>query len=210
MSIVGKNLRGKKLQGAIYEVGCGNGFFLEAAKDAGFEEIVGIEPSRIAVSKARSDIRPHLISSMMKNSLLDVNKFDIGVMFHTLDHLSDPIATLTACIESLKKGGVFIVAVHNESSWSSRLLRNKSPIFDVEHTYLFNKLTAKKLFEKAGLINIEYSSYSNCYSLAYIIHLIPIPVQVRRRILSGYLGKLLLKIKIVLPLGNIWISGIKQ
>ena len=210
LKIVARNIPIKKKQGAIYEIGCGNGFFLEVAKDVGFDVVAGVEPSKAAISKARSDIRKNLIASMMRSSLLENDKFDIGVMFHTLDHLADPATTLAACLQSLKKDGVFIAAVHNEKSWSSRLLRAKSPIIDVEHTYLFNKKTAKDLFEKVGFVNIKSRSYLNCYSLAYIIHLIPIPVSMRKKILSGNIGKLLLKIKVTLPLGNIWISGIRQ
>ncbi len=210
LKIVARNLPVEKMQGSMYEIGAGNGFFLEAAKDAGFSVIVGIEPSNEAISKARADIRKNLIPSMMKSSLLEINKFDIGVMFHTLDHLADPVDTLTACFQSLKKGGVFIAAVHNENSWSARLLKAKSPIIDIEHTYLFNRNTAKKLFEKVGFIKIKSRGYMNCYSLAYIIHLIPIPLNIRKRILYGNIGKLLLKIKITLPLGNIWVAGIKQ
>jgi SAM-dependent methyltransferase len=210
LNIVARNLPAEKMQGSIYEIGCGNGFFLEAAKDAGFNVIVGVEPSNEAISKARSDIRKNLIPSMMKSSLLEINKFDIGVMFHTMDHLADPVSTLTACFQSLKKDGIFIAAVHNEKSWSARLLKAKSPIIDVEHTYLFNKKTAEKLFEKVGFVNIKSRSYMNCYSLAYIIHLIPIPLSIRKKILSGIIGKLLLKIKVTLPLGNLWVSGIKQ
>lgn len=194
---------------SIFEIGGGNGFFLEAAKDFGFNKIVGVEPSEAAIAAAREDIRPHLIASMMSDSVLPKNSFQMGVMFHTLDHLSNPLQTLSDCFDALESGGTFLVAVHNERSWTARLMREKSPIIDVEHTYLYSLKTGICIFEKVGFQNVRSGSNKNNYSLAYILHLLPISQTLRKFILDSWLGNLLTKIKIKLPLGNIWISGIK-
>jgi SAM-dependent methyltransferase len=127
MSLVRNILDKNALPRSIFEVGGGNGFFLEAAKDFGFITVAGVEPSIAAISAAREDIKPHLIASMMSRSVLPENSFQVGVMFHTLDHLPDPIQTLKDCLVALESGGTFVVAVHNEQSWSARILRNKSP-----------------------------------------------------------------------------------
>lgn len=194
---------------SIFEVGGGNGFFLEAAKDSGIKKIAGIEPSHAAISASREDIKPFLISSMMSRSVLPDNSFQAGVMFHTLDHLQDPLQTLKDCLGALESGGTFVVAVHNERSWSARLLGERSPIIDVEHTYLFSLDTGIKIFEKAGFKNVRSGSYSNHYSLAYILHLLPISRKFRKFVLRSWVGLLLSRIKIVVPLGNMWIAGVK-
>jgi SAM-dependent methyltransferase len=194
---------------SIFEVGGGNGFFLEAAKDYGFKKIAGVEPSFAAIEAARNDVKPHLIASMMSGSVLPQNAFQIGAMFHTLDHLQDPIQTLKDCLEALEPGGTFIVAVHNERSWSARLLGERSPIIDVEHTYLYSLKTGIQIFEKAGFKNVRSGAYNNHYSLAYILHLLPISRKFRKLVLESWVGQLLSKIKIVVPLGNMWIAGNK-
>ena len=194
---------------SIFEVGGGNGFFLEAAKDFGFTKIAGVEPSYAAISAAREDIKPFLIASMMSSSVLPNKSFQIGAMFHTLDHLQDPIQTLKDCLGALESGGTFVVAVHNEYSWSARLLGERSPIIDVEHTYLYSLKTGIQIFEKAGFINVRSGPYSNHYSLAYILHLLPISRKFRKLVLGSWVGHLLSKIKIVVPLGNMWIAGNK-
>jgi len=194
---------------SIFEVGGGNGFFLEAAKDFGFEKIAGVEPSYAAISAAREDVKPHLIASMMSNSALPKNSFQVGVMFHTLDHLQDPIQALSDCLDALEPGGFFIAAVHNERSWSARILGERSPIIDVEHTYLYSQKTGIQIFEKAGFKNVRYGTYSNHYSLAYILHLLPISRKFRKFVLDSWAKKLLSRIKIIVPLGNIWIAGVK-
>ena len=194
---------------SIFEVGGGNGFFLEAAKDFGFKKVAGIEPSHAAINAAREDVRPHLIASMMSNSVLPKNSFQVGAMFHTLDHLQDPIQTLKDCLEALEPGGTFVVAVHNERSWSARLLGERSPIIDVEHTYLYSLKTGIQIFEKAGFKNVRAGAYNNHYSLAYILHLLPVSRKFRKVILGSWIGTLLSRVKIIVPLGNMWITGKK-
>jgi SAM-dependent methyltransferase len=207
--LVLKALGGKKLRNSVFEVGGGNGFFLEAAKDGGFAKIAGVEPSTEAINAARADIKPFMIASMMKAGVLPDNSFEVGAMFHTLDHLTDPVSTLKDCFTTLKPGGVFVVAVHNERSWSARLMGERSPIIDVEHTHLYTRKSGEALFKKIGFVEVKSGAYNNHYSLAYILHLIPISRAFRKKVLDSSVGTLLSKIKVVVPLGNMWIAGTK-
>ena len=209
LKLVNKALKGKSFKKSIFEVGGGNGFFLEAAKDAHFAQVTGVEPSTEAINAARADIKPHMIASMMKDGVLKENSFEVGAMFHTLDHLSDPVTTLKDCLRALEPGGVFVVAIHNERSWSARLMGERSPIIDVEHTHLYTLKSGEALFRKIGFTDVSSGAYNNHYSLAYILHLIPISRTFRKRILESFMGSVLSKIKVVLPLGNMWVAGAK-
>ena len=209
LKLVNKALKGKSFKKSIFEVGGGNGFFLEAAKDSHFAEVTGVEPSTEAINAARADIKPHMIASMMKDGVLKENSFEVGAMFHTLDHLSDPVTTLKDCLRALEPGGVFVVAIHNERSWSARLMGERSPIIDVEHTHLYTLKSGEALFRKIGFTDVRSGAYNNHYSLAYILHLIPISRTFRKRILESFMGSVLSKIKVVLPLGNMWVAGAK-
>ena len=209
LKLVNKALRGKSFRKSIFEVGGGNGFFLEAAKDSHFAQVTGVEPSTEAINAARADIKPHMIASMMKDGVLKENSFEVGAMFHTLDHLSDPVTTLKDCLRALEPGGVFVVAIHNERSWSARLMGERSPIIDVEHTHLYTLKSGEALFRKIGFTDVRSGAYNNHYSLAYILHLIPISRTFRKRILESFMGSVLSKIKVVLPLGNMWVAGAK-
>jgi SAM-dependent methyltransferase len=207
--LVTRALGKRQLRNSIFEVGGGNGFFLEAAKDGGFQLVAGVEPSTEAIMASRADIKPHMIASMMKSGVLPQNSFEVGTMFHTLDHLTDPVSTLSYCLTALKPGGVFIVAVHNERSWSARLMGERSPIIDVEHTHLYTRKSGEALFQKIGFIDVKSGAYKNHYSLAYILHLIPISRALRKKVLESFIGNFLSKVKVVVPLGNMWIAGTK-
>lgn len=209
LKLVNKALKGKSFKKSIFEVGGGNGFFLEAAKDSHFAQVAGVEPSTEAINAARADIKPHMIASMMRDGVLKENSFQVGAMFHTLDHLSDPVTTLKDCLRALEPGGVFVVAIHNERSWSARLMGERSPIIDVEHTHLYTLKSGEALFRKIGFTDVRSGTYNNHYSLAYILHLIPISRAFRKRILESFMGSVLNKIKVVLPLGNMWVAGAK-
>lgn len=207
--ITKKALAPKKLSGSVLEVGGGNGFYLEAALDAGFSSAHAVEPSIEAVNASRPDIKQNTIIDMMRPGLIPDNSHNVVAMFHVMDHLPDPLGTVQVCASALKSGGTFVVAVHNFNSWSSKLLRRKSPIVDVEHTFLYTKKTVAELFKTAGLVNIRTGSYRNLYSLSYLVHLIPLPNRVKLGILNSGLGRILQKVKISVPLGNMWASGEK-
>ncbi len=200
---------GNSIPLSVLEIGGGNGFFLEAVRSLGDIRVLGVEPSLDAINKAHPDIKPALIQDIMRAGIVPSNSFDVCTMFHTLDHLPDPIAVLKECINSLKPGGILIIAVHNERAFSAKLMGEKSPIFDVEHTHLYSKKTAELLFQKLGLTNVKVRSYRNHYSLAYLLHLLPISRTFRASVLSSEFGTVLSRIKVNLPLGNIYISGMK-
>jgi hypothetical protein len=65
------------------------------------------------------------------------------------------------------------------------------------------------VFEKAGFVDVTTGTYSNNYSLAYLLHLVPVSRKLRKIVLKSYIGLILSKIKVVVPLGNMWIAGIK-
>lgn len=199
----------RKISGSVLEIGGGNGFYLEEALEIGFQKVSAVEPSLKAVEASREDIKRNTIVDILKPGLIPDNSYEAVTMFHVLDHLPDPLETVKICNSILKSTGIFIVAVHNCESWSAKILKNKSPIVDVEHTYLYSKKTIKKLFEGAGLVNIKTGTYKNLYSLAYLIHLLPISTNFKLKILNGPLRNFLTNIRISVPLGNMWASGEK-
>ena len=189
---------------SIMEIGGGNGFFLEEALRMGFSNIVEIEPSKHAYESADPKIKKYFIRDTLKAGILDSNSRDLVVAFHVLDHLQDPNNALTTMRAILKPGGVACLAVHNVNSLSARLLKSKSPIFDVEHMYLYSKSTLKALLEKNGFSNVKVRHYRNSYSIAYLFHLLPISRRLKSFILNGQFGEMLRKIRVTVPLGNMW------
>ena len=173
-------------KGALLEIGCGSGFFLEEALRQGYGSVAGIEPSRQAVARAAEHIRPRLTTGFIEPGLYGAGQFDVICLFQVLDHFREPEVVLRECRRLLKPGGLVLAIQHNAAAMSARLLGERSPIIDIEHTYLYTPRTLERLFDKCGLATIDSGPSWNRYSMSYLIHLLPLPTRVK-----GVLGGVL-------------------
>lgn len=194
----------------LIEIGGGNGFFLEEALGMGFNSVIEVEPSINAYNSAKTNLKQYFIVDMLKPGLIKDEIADIVVIFHVLDHLTSPAEVLRLIYKMLKPGGSICIAVHNINSLSAKILGNKSPIFDVEHTYLYSKKTIKKLLVDAGFKKVKTSHYKNSYSLKYLIHLIPVSYNLKKKLLESKFATTLFSVRITVPLGNMWATGVKE
>lgn len=158
------------------DIGCGSGFFLKALQKVGYIEVNGVEPSEEAVSKA-GDIKDRIFTGFFEQANYPTGSFDLVTCFQTLDHLIDPLSVLKKIQEVLKPGGIAYLIMHNEKSLQARLFGEKSPIYDVEHIYLFNKETLPRFAQKAGFKVLKLFEVKNVYPLSYWLRMAPIPMK---------------------------------
>jgi len=196
-------------QHAILEVGCGNGFFLEEALEHGYEEVRGVEPSTAAVKSADPKVRPNIACDIMRPGLFPENEFDAVCLFQTFDHLPDPGAVLDASMKALRPGGLLLCLNHNVQAMSARLLGERSPIIDVEHTYLYSPETMARIFSLHGYGIVEQGRVSNTTSLRYLIHLLPLPRRTKGTLASLVRAIRLDPVRLRLPLGNLYLVAQK-
>ncbi len=133
-------------KGSLLEIGCGDGFFLEEALTRGYESVRGVEPSVKAVKMARPHMQGRIVCDVMHSGLFKDEEFDVICMFQLLDHVATPGMLIKECFRLLKKGGFVLCINHNIDSFTARILKERSPIIDVKHAYLYNLKTAKKTF----------------------------------------------------------------
>lgn len=168
----------------ILDIGCGNGFFLEEAKKLGFGEVYGVEPSKKAVEKAPKWLKSRIKVDILKPGLFKANYFDVICCFHTLDHVIDPNKFLQVVRSLLKKKGVVFFVVHNTDGLSVQLFGEKSPIFDIEHIYLFNPETLTKIFIKNNFKVKKLYNLKNTYPLTYWCRMVPMPQFIKLPLLN--------------------------
>jgi len=187
---------------AALEIGCGNGFFLSELKKFGYKKVYGVEPSREAVSKS-GDMKQNIFNGFFENTIYEENSFDLITCFQTLDHFMNPLDTLERIFRLLKKGGIVYFIVHDEKGVQAKLFGEKSPIYDVEHIYLFNKETLETLVKKAGFNVLRVFDVKNTYPLSYWTRMTPLPF---KKQLSAFLNLIgLSKKEVSIYAGNIGI-----
>jgi SAM-dependent methyltransferase len=192
-------------KGKLLEIGCGNGFFLEEALRRGYGSVYGVEPGKAAIDRARKDIRPNIVNDVLRPGLFPAETFDVVCLFQTFDHISDPGSLLDECGRLLKPSGLLLCFNHNIEAGSAKLLGERSPIIDIEHTFLYSPTTISKLFEKHSFKPLETGSARNTYHLYYLSRLLPLPGLLKRPLLRLLKDTRFGSVRLTVPLGNLCI-----
>lgn len=135
--------------GRLLEVGCGNGKRLARLKALGWD-VTGQEIDPVAAGYVRKvrdiDVHVGLLETMEA-----VEKYDVVIMSHVIEHAHDPIALLAACNRALKENGLLILLTPNAASYGHRRFgaawRGLEP---PRHLHLFTCTTLLQISQKAG------------------------------------------------------------
>ena len=123
----------------------------------------------------------------------------------------DPGALLDECWQVLKPGGLLLCLNHNIEALSARLLKERSPIIDLEHTYLYSPATMRRLVELHGFGVEHVGPVWNNYPLHYLTRLLPLPARFKLPLLHWLqrapLGR---RVRFSVPLGNLYLVAQKS
>lgn len=170
-----------KNRGTFVEIGGASGFMLRYGADKGFKRLIEIEPSKDAEAHFVPPSENALfIRSSFRPTLLSSGSASLVCFFQVLDHVSDPRAFIRGVFDILEPGGIAIAVNHNTKAVTSRLLGNRSPIYDCTHTYLFHPGNMTRLFETVGFKVAETFGVVNRYPLDYWASIFPAPAIVKQ------------------------------
>ena len=184
---------------SLLEVGCGSGHFLALAQERGLT-VTGFEPSQECWAQSPEKVRPRIIPEIFSPERLAGRRFDLAASFHVFDHLFDPRQVLAQMAQHLNPGGRVLLVCHDVEAWSAKLLGDRSPIFDVEHIYLFSRATLAHLVEAEGFRVLELDSLRNRYPLGYWLRMAP-----GGATLSKGLPRACLRIPLSIKAGNLYV-----
>lgn len=191
----------------ILEIGCGNGFILEKLYYRGFKNVYGLEPSLDAYKKAKPLIKNRITQNILRPKIFPALKFDIIFIFQTFDHIPDPNQFLKECLRILRPGAYFLAFNHNIESLTAKIFKEKSPIIDIEHTFLYSPRTISEILSKQGFRIIYITSPASDVSLRHLIWLLPFPARLKNTLLNSKISKLNLNLKV--RLGNLCVVAQK-
>lgn len=140
----------------VLDVGAGNGNAVGAMRAAGVQA-AGVEPSSQAVEAARvrgidTIVAGTLESATGEGQPMAGRSWDLIRIYHVLEHVPDPVGTLSIAREHLNPGGRVVVCVPNLASATRRLT---GPAWDglelPRHLHHFEPATLTRVVEAAGL-----------------------------------------------------------
>ena len=145
-----------KQNGALLDIGCGYGFFLESARQRGWR-VSGIELCEHARNYAKSRSLKVEAANLFERKY-DDTVFDVVTLFYVLEHLPDPLRYLREINRILKPGGLLLVRVPHTTPLVKTLkifgIRNR--LYDVpSHLSDFSPCTIKYALERTGFDNIH-------------------------------------------------------
>ena len=134
--------------GRALELGCGHGGFVRLMQELGFDA-TGTELSPWVVDFARQTFSIPVVQGRLETLDLEPG-FKCIAAFDVLEHLEDPLGTISRCAELLAPDGVLLL----QTPW----YRGEGPGWSMfqkdEHIYLFTERSVRLLLDRAGFSQV--------------------------------------------------------
>ena len=155
-------------EGKLLDVGCYTGFFLEVARERGWQ-VCGVEPSSWASQYARDTLKLDVKTTALEQASFHKKQFDVITLWDTLEHLTDPVSTLKEAHRVLKDEGLICASTMNINSLFARILGRRWPHFMLMHMYYYSPDTLAKLFARCGFKITSIHSHKRILRTSYLI-----------------------------------------
>lgn len=133
--------------GRALDVGCAAGYFVEAARDRGFDAW-GFEVSPEARAEVAAALRDRIVSSLIEAP----GDFDLLTLWDVLEHLPDPDASLRTLLPRLRPNGFVGIVVPVLGSLNTRIApRTWDQYKPPEHLWYFSARALHALLARHGL-----------------------------------------------------------
>jgi SAM-dependent methyltransferase len=157
--------------GRLLDVGCANGSFLVAARDAGFA-VRGVEPAEGAAAAARGrglDVTTGTLEDVPPAP----GSLEVATAWHVLEHIPEPLATLERLRSELVPGGHLLVEVPNAESTLAQREGGRWHAAEVHHHVgQYGPRSLRALAERAGfaVLALDTFPFTGYYRPARWIH----------------------------------------
>lgn len=151
-------------EGALLDVGCGEGHTLAFFRDLGWS-VKGIDFSSAGVHSQNPDCLDLLTTGDIYKLLLEEisanHSYDVIWLQNVLEHVIDPIALLHSLRRIISSGGLAVITVPNDCSFTQiaalehRHINNKFWIVPPDHLNYFNSESLRNVVESTGFNCVE-------------------------------------------------------
>jgi len=153
----------------LLDVGCGPGYFVQAASDVDLEAS-GVEVSEYAVRFAREELGQDVRRGEARAADLGSGPYELVTMWDVIEHLPDPAGALRDVAAVTAPGGLVALSTGDVSSMVARVSGARWHLYTFpEHLWFFTPASLRRLMERAGLEVVE-TRYEVCwYPVSYLV-----------------------------------------
>lgn len=160
-----------KNEGKLLDIGSATGFFMELAKNKGFQ-VSGIEISDFAAEKGRQK-GLNITTGDIFTPNFPSEHFDIVTMFDVIEHVPNPKETLQEARRILKIGGLLVVNTPDaESLWSRVLGSRWQLIMPPEHINYFSPKNLGAYLSGNGFNILLSTKIGKSFTIQYILKML--------------------------------------
>ncbi len=154
-----KVLTAHRSSGRLLDVGCAAGFFLDVARDVGFETH-GIDVAVPMLAHARDTLGlENIREGTLESAGYPDGAFDVVTMWDVIEHLRDPLTVLREVRRVLADDGLFVLETQNVKSLFARMTGRRWHHYKMlEHLYHFDPRTLTTLLDRAGFEVVRWTS----------------------------------------------------
>ena len=161
------------LNSGYVEIGPDVGLFTDPCIQQGnFDMHWLFEPNQSvhdALRKVMQKKRSQIVSDMFGFSIIPNHSCGAAVMIQVLDHLLDPVATLSELREKMLPDSILLTVTHNERSLLRKVVGWKWPAFCLQHPQVYNPKSISNLLNKAGFEVVEIEKTKNYFELSFLL-----------------------------------------
>jgi len=155
-------------KGPILDVGCAAGFFLEVAKQEGWDPY-GIEISQYAASVAQQQFGERVFLGTLFGSPFPQQFFDVITAWDYIEHVRDPIAELKQIRTLLKDSGLLVLSTPDVKSLPARITGDRWMGYkDKEHLYYFSSSTMRRALAQSGFVVVKEEHVGKYISMGFL------------------------------------------
>jgi len=150
---------GGLIPGRLLDVGCGEGAFLHAAQAMGWQ-VSGNEMSAVGCRMAQDQWKLEVVHGALEQASYPSGHFQLVALWHVIEHVPDPLATLQEVARVTRPGGRVVIACPNRDARLYRIAYwigrgRPAHLFDPAdreaHLSHFTARSLRRLIEDCGL-----------------------------------------------------------
>lgn len=151
--------------GRLLDLGCSTGFFLNAART--YFEVEGVEPSQWARDFALKQLNLTIRWATLEEAKFPAASFDVVTMLDVIEHLPDPLQTLSQVARILKPQGFVYIVTPDISGLAAKILRGYWWGLRPSHLYYFTPESLGKMLHRDGLEVAARKSFGRIFTYGY-------------------------------------------